>query len=109
MKLLNVRKGQFVYFENKLHRVYSVNPFLKLPIHLIRLHYFEHKLASPKDLELYKPQHLDFFVVIDKRYTLDKNVPAKVGDYILVVNPKPDSFDSHHLHAMEVVSSIEKN
>lgn len=109
MRLLNVRKGQFVYFENKLHKVYSVNPFLKQPIHLIRLHDFEQKLASPKDLELYKPQHLDSFVVIDKRYTLDKDVTAKVGDYILVINPKPDSFDNHHLHAIEVVSSIEKN
>lgn len=109
MRLINVRKGQFVYFENRLHKVYSVNPFLKQPIHLIRLHDFEQKLASAKEIDLYRPQHLDSFVVIEKRYTLDKNVTAKVGDYILVINPRPDSLDNHHLHAMEVVSSIERN
>lgn len=109
MRLINVRKGQFVYFENRLHKVYSVNPFLKQPIHLIRLHDFEQRLASAKEIDLYRPQHMDSLVVVETRYTLDKDVKAKVGDYILVVNPRPDSIDNHHLHAIEVVSSIETN
>src|SRR5699024_4994351 len=39
----------------------------------------------------------------------DKTARAKVGDYILVINPKPDSLDHHHLHAIELVSSMEEN
>src|SRR5699024_12072873 len=38
-----------------------------------------------------------------------KTARAKVGDYILVINPKPDSLDHHHLHAIELVSSMEEN
>ncbi|CAM3184057.1 hypothetical protein FITA111629_08605 [Filibacter tadaridae] len=109
MKLINVRKGQFVYFQNKLHKVYSIKTFFKQSIHLIRLEDFEQQLATAKDIDFYKPKHLDSFIYIQKRYTLNKDVKAKVGDYILVINPKPDSLDHHHLHAIEMVSSIEKN
>jgi len=109
MRLLNVRRGQFVYFKNKLHKVYSVQTFLKQSVHLIRLEDYEQQLATAKDIDYYKPRHLDSFVYNHKRYTLDKNVVAKVGDYILVINPQPDSLDYHHLHAIEMVASIEKN
>lgn len=40
---------------------------------------------------------------------MDKNKRAGVGDYILVINPRPDSLDHHHLHAIELVSSLEDN
>mgnify|MGYP001313582060 CR=1 FL=1 len=109
MKLINVRKGQFVYYNNKLHKVYSVKPFFKQSVHLVRLADFEQELATAKEINLYKPKHLDSFVCNHKRYTLNKNVKAKVGDYILVINPRPDSLDHHHLHAIEMVSSIEEN
>ncbi|MHA6259381.1 hypothetical protein ACXYMX_05625 [Sporosarcina sp. CAU 1771] len=109
MRLLNVRRGQFVYYKNKLHKVYSVKTFLKESVHLIRLEDYEQQLATAKDIDYYKPRHLDSFIFLQKRYTLDKNVKAKVGDFILVINPKPDLLDHHHLHAIEIVSSIEKN
>src|SRR5699024_3253675 len=106
---MNVRKGQFVYYKNKLHKVYSVKAFFKQSIHLIRLEDFEQELATAKEIDLYKPKHLDSFVCNYKRYTLNKNVKAKIGDYILVINPRPDSLDHHHLHAIEMVSKIEEN
>lgn len=109
MRLINVRKGQFVYYKNKLHKVYSIKKFLKQSVHLIRLEDYEQQLATARNIDYYKPRHLDSFVYIQKRYTLDKNVEAKVGDLILVINPKPDPYDHHHLHAIEMVSSIERN
>ncbi|HLR69923.1 MAG TPA: hypothetical protein VK085_00650 [Pseudogracilibacillus sp.] len=109
MKLLHVRKGQFVYYNNKLHKVYSVKPFFKQSVHLIRLSDFAQEIVTAKEIELYKPKHLDSFICNKKRYTLRKDVQAKIGDYILVIDPRPDSLDHHHLHAIEMVSSIEEN
>jgi len=109
MKLVNVRKGQFVYYQNKLHKVYSVKAFFKQSIHLIRLENFKQQLAMAKEIDFYKPKHLDSFVYNQKGYTLNKDTKAKVGDYILVINPKPDSMDHHHLNAIEIVSSVERN
>jgi len=109
MKLVNVRKGQFVYYQNKLHKVYSVKAFFKQSIHLIRLENFKQQLSTAKEIDFYKPKHLDSFVYNQKRYTLNKDTKAKVGDYILVINPKPDSMDHHHLNAIEIVSSVERN
>ncbi|TXL58123.1 hypothetical protein FHP05_14260 [Cerasibacillus terrae] len=108
MKLINVRKGQFVYYQNKLHKVYSVKPFFKQSVHLIRMEDLEQELATAKEIDLYKPKHLDSFVCNHTRYTLNKDVRAKVGDYILVIKPTPDSLDRHYLHAIEMVSIIEE-
>src|SRR5690625_1474438 len=107
MRLINVRRGQFVYYENKLHKVYSVKPFFKQSVHLIRLSDFEQVLATAREIDLHRPKHLDSFMYNGHRFTLDKNKKAEVGDYILVINPRPDSLDHHHLHAIEVVSSLE--
>ncbi|MDW0111101.1 hypothetical protein [Sporosarcina aquimarina] len=109
MKLVNVRKGQFVYYQNKLHKVYSIKAFFKKSIHLIRLGDFKQELVTAKEIDFYKPKHLDSFVCNQKRFTLHKDIRAKVGDYILVINPKPDSFDYQHLNAIEIVSSVERN
>lgn len=109
MNLLNVRKGQFVYYNNKLHKVYSVKPFFKKSVHLIRLEDLGQELVTAREIELYKPKHLDSFIANKMRYTLNKTQQAVVGDYILVINPKPDSLDHHHLHAIEMVESIENN
>ena|SRR5690625_3902391 len=107
MRLMNVRKGQFVYYNNKLHKVYAVKPFFKQSVHLIRLADLQQEMVTARDITLYRPQHLDSFIYNGQRYTLDKNVRAKVGDYILVINPRPDSLDRHHLHAIETVSTVE--
>lgn len=109
MKLIHVRKGQFVYYQNKLHKVYSIKPFFKQSVHIVRLEDFEQELVTAKEIEYYRPQHLDSFICNHKRFTLHKDLHAKVGDYILVINPRPDSLDHHHLHAIELVSSVEDN
>lgn len=109
MRLINVRKGQFVYYKNQLHKVYSIKPFFKQSVHLVRLEDYEQQLATAKEIDLYKPKHLDSFVSNHQRYTLRKDAKAQVGDYILVINPRPDSLDHHHLHAIEMVSKIEEN
>lgn len=107
MRLMNVRKGQFVYYNNKLHKVYSVKPFFKQSVHLIRLADLHQEMVTAKDITLYRPKHLDSFIYNGQRYTLDKDVRAKVGDYILVIDPRPDSLDDHYLHAIEIVTTVE--
>src|SRR5699024_10741371 len=109
MNLINVRKGQFVYYKNQIHKVYSVKPFVKHSVHLIRLSDLGQEIDKAKDITYYLPQYLDSFMVNHQRYTLDKNTRAKVGDYILVINPKPDSLQHYQLHAIELVTSIEDN
>ena len=108
MRLINVRKGQFVYFENRLHKVYSVKPFFRQSVHLIRLSDLEQVIVTAREIDLYRPQHLDSFVYNKQRFTLDKRAQANIGDYILVINPRPDSLDRHHLHTIEIVSAIEE-
>lgn len=107
MRLMNVRKGQFVYYNNKLHKVYAVKPFFKQSIHLIRLSDLKQEMVTAKEITLYRPKHLDSFIYNGQRFTLNKHVRAKVGDYILVINPNPDSLDHHHLHAIEIVTTVE--
>lgn len=109
MKLINVRKGQFVYYNNQLHKVYSIKPFFKQSVHLVRIEDYEQELVTAREINYYRPKHLDSFICHHKRYTLHKDMRAKVGDYILVINPRPDSLDHHHLHAIELVSSVEDN
>jgi len=109
MRLINVRKGQFVYHNNQLYKVYAVKPFFKQSVHLVRLEDYEQELTTAREIDLYKPKHLDSFISNHQRYTLHKDAMAKVGDYILVINPRPDSLDHHHLHAIEMVSTIEEN
>ena|SRR5690625_290972 len=109
MLLFNVRKGQFVYYKNQLHKVYSVKPFFKQSVHLIRLNDFEQVLSTAREIEYYRPQHLDSFIWNRQRYTLHKDTKANVGDYILVTNPRPDSLDRHYLNSIELVSSLESN
>jgi len=109
MKLINVRKGQFVYYNNQLHKVYSIKPFFKQSVHLIRLSDLEQEIVTAREITYYLPKHMDSFIANHKRYTLDKDKRAKVGDYILVIDPEPDSLDHHHLHAIEIVSTLEEN
>jgi hypothetical protein len=107
MKLYQVRKGQFVYFNNELHRVYSVKPIYKQSIHLIKLKDLTQHLTNASEVEKYKPQHLDSFIFNHKAYTLHKDKKAEPGDHILITNPSPDYMDHYTLNEIEIVSAVE--
>lgn len=107
MNLFQVRKGQFVYYNNELHKVYAVKPMYKQSVHLIRLKDLTQHLCSAKEVEKYQPQALDSFIFNKKAYTLNKAKAAKVGDIILVTNPNPDYLDHYTLNEIEVVARVE--
>ena len=109
MKLYQVRKGQFVYYNNELHRVYSVKPLYKQSVHLIRLRDLTQHLTKAARVERYKPQNLDSFVFNRQAFTLCDDRKAEEGDYILITNPHPDSLDYYSLNEIEIVSTVEKN
>ena len=77
MKLINVRKGQFVYYNNQLHKVYSIKPFFKQSVHLVRLTDFEQEIVTAKEITYYRPKHLDSFVCNHNRYTLDRKCKSQ--------------------------------
>src|SRR5699024_3074826 len=108
MKLINVRKGQFVYYENELHKVYSIKPFFKQSVHLVRIRDFEQAIVTAKEITYYRPKHLDSFICIGQRYTLDKTARAKVGDYILVIISHVVTLDQYHINARVHLSIMEK-
>lgn len=107
MKLFQVRKGQFVFYKNKLHKVYSVKPMFKRSVHLYRLKDMQQVLTQAKEIQYYKPKHNDTFIFYGKRYTIDENEKAKPGDYILIVKPAPDFLDHYSLNEIEKVESVE--
>ena len=109
MKLYQVRKGQFVYYNNELHRVYSVKPLYKQSVHLIRLRDLTQHLTTAARVERYKPKSLDSFVFNRQLFTLCNDRKAEEGDYILITNPHPDSLDYYSLNEIEVVSTVENN
>ncbi|RKJ14105.1 hypothetical protein D7X33_48455, partial [Butyricicoccus sp. 1XD8-22] len=98
MNLFQVRKGQFVYYNNELHKVYAVKPMYKQSVHLMRLKDLTQHLCSAKEVEKYQPKALDSFIFNKKAYTLNKERAAKVGDFILVTNPNPDYLDHYTLN-----------
>lgn len=109
MKLYQVRKGQFVYYKNELHKVYSVKPTFKLSIHLIRLKDLEQRLARAGEVDRYKPQPRDSFIFNHTRYTLNNHERPKEGDYILITKPNPDFMDHYSLNEIEKVATVEDN
>ncbi|WP_257064515.1 hypothetical protein [Priestia megaterium] len=109
MKLYQVRKGQFVYYNNELHRIYSVKPLYKQSVHLIRLRDLTQHLTTAARVERYKPKSLDSFVFNRQLFTLCNHRKAEEGDYILITNPRPDSLDYYSLNEIEVVSTVENN
>ncbi|NWQ41737.1 hypothetical protein MLOOGBEN_13630 [Bacillus sp. EB106-08-02-XG196] len=108
MKLYQVRKGQFVYYNNELHRVYGVKPMYKESVHLIRLRDLTQQLTKSVSVEKVKPKELDSFVFNHKAYTLSHDRKAQVGDYILIHNPMPDSLDTYSLNEIDVVETVDK-
>lgn len=107
MKLYQVRKGQFVFYNNELHKVYSVKPVFKKSIHLYRLKDMQQFLTRASEIELYRPQHNDTFIFYGKRYTINKDMKPDPGDYILIIKPAPDFLDHYSLNEIEKVESIE--
>lgn len=107
MNLFQVRKGQFVFYRNELHKVYSVKPVFKKSVHLLRLKDMKQVLTQASEIELYKPKHNDTFIFYGKRYTIDENAKAKPGDYILITKPAPDFLDHYSLNEIEKVESVE--
>jgi hypothetical protein len=108
VKLYQVRKGQFVYYNNELHRVYGVKPMYKLSVHLIKLRDMTQHITNAASVEKYKPKELDSFIFNHKAYTLNKDRKAEVGDYLLIHNPMPDSLDTYSLNEIDVVESVDK-
>ncbi len=108
MKLYQVRKGQFVFYKNELHKVYSVKPMFKQSVHMYRLKDMEQVLTRANEIELYRPKHNDTFIFYGKRYTIDKDKKAKPGDYILITKPAPDFLDHYSLNEIEKVSEVEE-
>lgn len=107
MKLYQVRKGQFVYFNNELHKVYGVKPMYKLSVHLIKLRDLTQHITSAVSVEKYKPKEYDSFIFNHKAYTLRKDRNAVSGDYILINNPMPDSLDTYTLNEIELVETAD--
>ena len=109
MKLYQVRKGQFVYYNNELHKVYGVKAIYKKSVHLIRLRDLTQHLTQAVSVERYKPKEFDSFIFNHKAYTLKKERKAEEGDYILIHNPMPDSLDTYSLNEIEVVEEVDKH
>jgi hypothetical protein len=108
VKLYQVRKGQFVYYNNELHRVYGVKPMYKLSVHLIRLRDLTQNLTNSASVEKVKPKELDSFIFNHKAYTLSRDRKAEVGDYVLIHNPMPDSLDTYSLNEIDFVETVDK-
>ncbi|MCT1904705.1 hypothetical protein [Oceanobacillus sojae] len=107
MKLFQVRKGQFVFFENELHKVYSVKPMFKKSVHMYRLKDMKQVLTTAREINFYRPKHNDTFIFYGKRYTIDQYAKPEAGDYILIVKPTPDFLDHYSLNEIEKVERVE--
>lgn len=107
MKLFQVRKGQFVYYNNELHKVYGVKPMYKLSIHLIKLRDLSQHITNAASVERYIPRENDSFIFNHKVYTLRNNQKPAAGDLILINNPVPDTLDHYSLNEIETVETID--
>lgn len=107
MKLLQVRKGQFVYYQNELHKVYSVKPLAKKSVLMFRIKDMEQVASKAEEVTFYKPKHMDSFLFFGARYTLREDRPAEEGGYILITKPDPDYMDHYSLNEFEKVESVE--
>lgn len=107
LKLFQVRKGQFVYYNNELHKVYGVKPMYKLSIHLIKLRDLSQHITNAASVERYIPREDDSFIFNHKVYTLRNNQKPAAGDLILINNPVPDTLDHYSLNEIETVEKID--
>lgn len=107
MKLFQVRKGQFIFYKNELHKVYSVKPMFRNSVHLYRLKDMKQVLTQAKEITFYKPKNNDTFIFYGKRYTIDETKVPEPGGYILIIKPAPDFLDHYSLNEIEKVHSVE--
>lgn len=106
MNILQVRKGQFVYYKNELHKVYSVRPLSRLSVLMYRIKDMEQVSCKAEEISLYKPKHLDSFMLLGARYTARKDEQAVVDGYILITNPDPGHLDHYSLNEFEKVGEL---
>lgn len=106
MKLLQVRKGQFVYYKNELHKVYSVRPLSRLSVLTYRVKDMEQVACRADELTLHRPKDLDAFMLMGTRYTLRKSTPAEEDGYILITHPDPGHLDHYSLNEFEKVQEV---
>ena len=109
MKLLQVRKGQFVYYKNELHKVYSVRPLSRLSVLMYRIKDMGQASCKAEDISLYRPKHLDSLMLSGVRYTLRKDLDAVVDGFILITNPDPGHLDHYSLNEFEKVAELVEN
>lgn len=107
MKLIQVRKGQFVYYNNELHKVYSVKPLAKKSILMFRVKDMAQVSCKAEEVTLYKPKHKDTFQFLGSRYTLREDMQPEEGGYILITKPDPDYMDHYALNEFEKVEAVE--
>lgn len=107
VKLFQVRKGQFVYYNNELHKVYAIKPMYKLSVHLIKLRDLTQHITNAASVERYIPKENDSFIFDHKVYTLSKNQKPVAGNLILINNPSPDTLDHYSLNEIEVVETVD--
>lgn len=106
MNILQVRKGQFVYYKNELHKVYSIRPLSRIPILMYRIKDMEQVSCRAEEITYYKPKHMDSFMLQGVRYTLRNDVQAVEEGYILISNPNPGQMDSYTLNEFEKVEKL---
>ena len=106
MKLLQVRKGQFVYYKNELHKVYSVRPLSRLPVLLYRVKDMEQVSCRADELVFHRPKDLDSLMLMGTRYTLRKDAIPEEDEYILITHPDPGHLDHYSLNEFEKVQEV---
>ena len=106
MNLLQVRKGQFVYYKNQLHKVYSVRPLSRLSVLMYRIKDMVQVSCKAEEIKFYRPKNLDSLMLLGVRYTLRKDVRAVVDEYILITNPDPGHLDHYSLNEFEKVGEL---
>jgi hypothetical protein len=107
MKLIQARKGQFVYYNNELHKIYSIKPLAKKSILMFRIKDMEQVASKAEEVTYYKPKHMDSFLFLGEKYTLREDREAEMGSYILIHRPDPDYMDHYSLNEFEKVESVE--
>ncbi|TWT02377.1 hypothetical protein [Planomicrobium sp. CPCC 101079] len=107
MKLIQARKGQFVYYNNELHKIYSIKPLAKKSILMFRIKDMEQVASKAEEVTYYKPKHMDSFLFLGAKYTLREDRVAEEGGYILISKPDPDYMDHYSLNEFEKVEMVE--
>ncbi|WP_040229118.1 hypothetical protein [Bhargavaea cecembensis] len=107
MKLYQVRKGQFVFFENELYKVYSINPLARKSVHMYRVKDMEQATSRAEEITFHRPQHMDSFMFYGKRYTLREDLEPGIDDFILVTKPDPEPMSHYGLNEFEKVEQID--